>query len=93
MSARIAAESDAVTDRPRPNDSAEAQPWLSTDDRRGWQTVGHGGRLGTPLERLKLEIDLDAERAQWIIHEARIAGVGPVAYVRSLIDAARSAGR
>jgi hypothetical protein len=52
---------------------------------------GHGRRFGAPLERLQLEIDLDAEQAAWVIREARRAGVGPVAYVKSLIDALRSA--
>ena len=71
----------------------EPRPWESPEDRRGWRTSGRGGRFGLPLAHLQLEIDLDGEQTAWIIREAQRAGVGPVAYIKSLIDGARSAAR
>lgn len=72
-------------------DEQEPRPWESPEDRRGWRTSGRGSRLGTPLPHLQLEIDLDAEQTAWVIREAQRAGIGPAAYIKSLIDKARSA--
>lgn len=72
--------------------SEEPRPWLTSEDQRGWRSVGHGKRFGQPLENLKLEIDLTAEQTEWVVQEALRRGIGPKAYVVSLIDQERTTG-
>src|SRR5947207_3033914 len=75
----------ALTSR---NATDDPQPWHSDEDVRGWRRVGRAHPSSQPIGASVL-VDLDAEQAAWLGHEATRAGLTLAGFVKQLIDNAR----
>ena len=67
---------------------AEPEPWVSSDDAKGWRVVARGKRQPRAIS-VSVSVAFDPAQSAWLSREAQRTGLDYDALIRQLVDAQR----